>query len=149
MQLPRWRHSANGRCKVACEKTCRGAAVLEFAVTAPVFFLMVLGLIELGRGIMLKHVLTNAAQQGCRVGVVEGKANSDVTTAVNASLSILGITSDTTTVQVNDGSSDVVNANPGDEVTVIVTVPVSKVTWLPGGKYLSGNLSGQYTLRRE
>ena len=36
-----------------------------------------------------------------------------------------------------------------DEVTVIVTVPVGSITWLPGGKFLTGTLAGRYTLRRE
>jgi hypothetical protein len=35
------------------------------------------------------------------------------------------------------------------EITVVITIPVSRCTWLPGGEFLSGNLSGQYTMRRE
>jgi Flp pilus assembly protein TadG len=126
-----------------------GVAAVEFALIGPVFLLLVFGLIELGRGIMVRHMLTNAARRGCRVAVVEGKANSDVTAAVNSSLSIVGISSDTVSISVNDGSGDVGNANPDDEVTVVVSVPVSAVTWLPGGRYLSGNIAGQYTLRKE
>ena len=51
-------------------------------------------------------------------------------------------------------------AKSGDEITVLVTIPVSQVTWIPGGwvpnlqagttGYInSSTLSGQFTLRRE
>jgi hypothetical protein len=106
-------------------------------------------MIELGRGIMVIHLLTNAARQGCRVGIIEGKATSDITTAVTNALAPVGISGDVVTVDVNDNSADASTAKAGDEITVIVSVPVSKVTWLPGGTYLSGTLSGKYTLRRE
>jgi Flp pilus assembly protein TadG len=127
----------------------KGASAVEFAFIAPVMFLMILGMIELARGLMLIHMMTNAARAGCRVGILEGKANSDVTAAVNSALQPIGISTDSVTVDVNDNVSDVANCNPGDEVTVVVSVPISTVSWVPYARYLSGNISGQYTLRRE
>ncbi len=127
----------------------RAATAVEFTFLAPVIFLMLLGIIELGRGLMVKHLLTHAARQGCRLGIIEGKSTADIANAVTAALAPSGIASDTVSVQVNDNMADAITAKDGDEITVVVTVPVSQVTWLPGGKYLSGNLSGQYTLRRE
>jgi Flp pilus assembly protein TadG len=106
-------------------------------------------MIELGRGLMVRHMLTNAARRGCRLGILEGKSNADVTAAVNSALTPIGISSDTVSILVNGGSSDVMNANADDEVTVIVSVPVTTVTWVPGGQYLGSTLSGQYTLRKE
>jgi Flp pilus assembly protein TadG len=138
-------HTLHGRRK----RRQRAATTVEFALVAPLFFLMVLGLIELGRGLMVKHLLTNAARQGCRVGVVEGKGNSDINAAVSTVLAPLGISAETVSVQVNDGSGDARFAVAFNELTVKVSVPVSAVTWLPGGRYLSGTLSGQYTLRKE
>jgi len=125
------------------------AATLEFAVVAPIVFVFILALIELGRGLMVVHLLTKAARQGCRVGVVEGKSNSDITATVNGALKPLGISSDTITVDINDNVADAANAQPGDEITVVVSVPVSSVSWVPLTKYLQGNLQGKYTLRRE
>jgi Flp pilus assembly protein TadG len=116
---------------------------------APVIFIFLFGMIEIGRGVMVVHLLTNAARQGCRAGVISGKSNSDITTAVTRTLTPVGIASDTITVQVNDGTADASTAQSNDEITVKVTVPVASVTWLPGGTHLSGSLSGQYTLRRE
>ena len=127
----------------------RAVSSVEFAFVAPIFFLMLLGLIELSRGLMVKHMLLNAARQGCRVGVLEGKGNSDINAAVAAALAPIGIASDTVVVEVNDGVGDALTASADSEVTVIVSVPVSAVTWVPGGKYLSGTLSGQFTMRKE
>jgi len=98
---------------------------------------------------MVTHLLTNAARVGCRTGVVENTTTAQITTAVVNSLTQQGVSGDSTSVQVNDNSVDASTAKAGDEITVTVSVPVSKVTWLPGGQYLKGNLSGQFTLRRE
>src|SRR4051794_17890585 len=126
----------------------RAAAAVEFAFVVPIFFLFVLGLIEVGRAIMVKHMLTNSARAGCRVGVIEGKSTSDISTAVLASLSGQGINGETATVQVNDNVADASTANAGDEITVIVSVPTSNVSWVPGARYLTGgSLTGKYTLR--
>src|SRR2546422_1028142 len=43
----------------------RGAAtIVEFAVVAPIFFVLVLGLVEAGRAFMVNELLTEAARQG-------------------------------------------------------------------------------------
>jgi Flp pilus assembly protein TadG len=126
-----------------------GANTVEFAIIAPVFFIFILGLIEVGRGIMVTHLLTNAARVGCRTGIIPNTSTLQIKTAVVNSLNTQGVTSESTTVDVNDNVADASTAKQGDEITVVVKVPVSKVTWLPGGQYLHGNLSGQFTLRRE
>src|SRR5579884_3784762 len=46
----------------------RGATAVEFALVAPVFFMFILGLIELGRGMMVQSLLENAARAGVRTG---------------------------------------------------------------------------------
>jgi Flp pilus assembly protein TadG len=122
---------------------------VEFAIVAPVMFLVIFGIIEFGRALMVTHLLTNAARQGCRAGIIEGTSTSQITTIVNNTLKSQGISSDVVNIQVNDGSADASTAKAGDEITVIVTVPFSKVTWLPWVQYVTGNLTGQYTLRRE
>jgi Flp pilus assembly protein TadG len=126
-----------------------GATSVEFAIVAPVFFLMIFGLVEVCRGLMVVHLLSNAARLGVRAGVIEGQSTADIQATVGSALAAVGIDPGPVTVRVNDGATDASAANPGDEITVLVTVPVSKVTWFPGGSFLSGNLSGQYTLRRE
>jgi Flp pilus assembly protein TadG len=114
-----------------------------------VFFLILMGIVEIGRGFMVKHLLTNAARQGCRTGVIEGTSSAQITTVVNNSLSSDGVSGDGVTVQVNDGSADASAAQSGDEITVKVSVTVDKISWLPFTNYVFGSISSQYTLRRE
>jgi Flp pilus assembly protein TadG len=125
----------------------RGGAALEFALVFPVFFSFFLGLIEVARGVMVIHQLNNAARVGCRTGVIEGKASSDITTAVTNNLSGQGFSGESIAVLVNGATADASTAQAGDEITVKVSVAASGVTWVSGG--LQGTLVGQCSLRRE
>ena len=122
---------------------------MEFAIVAPLFFTFILGFIELGRGFMVQHLMTNAARQGCRVAVIEGKTNTDVTNAVVSVLGGEGISGDAVSVQVNDGTANASTAQSGDEISVTVSIPTSTVSWVPAAKFLVGTISGKYTMRRE
>src|SRR4051812_18432578 len=125
----------------------RAASAVEFAVVAPIFFLFVFGLIELGRGFMVEHQLTNAARLGCRAGTIEGKSTSDVNSVINSSLTANKIPGSTITVQVNGVTADASTAAAGDQITVTVSVPTANISWVPGAKYLTGgSLTGRYTL---
>ena len=127
----------------------RAAAAVEFAIVAQVFFLFVLGFIELGRGYMVQHLMSNAARQGCRVAVIEGRSNTDVNNAVYAVLNGQGISGDAVTVQVNDATANAGTAQAYDEITVTVSIPASSVSWVPGAQFLFGTITGKYTMRRE
>jgi Flp pilus assembly protein TadG len=108
-----------------------------------------MGLVEVGRGFMVTHLLTNAARVGCRQGVLQNQSTATITTAVNAVLSSQGINTGSTTVQVNGAVADASTAKSNDDITVIVSAPVATLTWVPVSRYLQGNISGQYTLRKE
>jgi len=53
----------------------RGQAMVEFALVAPIFFLLLFGIIEGGRFIFYYETLSNAAREGARYAIVHG-ANS-------------------------------------------------------------------------
>jgi Flp pilus assembly protein TadG len=129
----------------------RAASAVEFAVVSLVLFPMVLGIIEVGRALMVIHMLSCASQRGCRCAIIEGHANSDVLPVVENTAAAGGVTvyDSNVTVQVNNTTADCNTANSGDEITVIVGVPVSQITWVPCMQHLVGNLSAQYTLTRE
>ncbi len=124
----------------------RGTAVVEFAVVAPVFFLLVFGMIEYGRMVMVQQILTNAAREGARVGILDNSTEGNVQTAVDQYLSAANINGATRTVTPNPPSS----AASGTAVTVTVSVPFSQVSWLPAPFFL-GNTTLSYTatMRRE
>ncbi len=48
----------------SCRRNRRGTAAVEFALVAPVFFLLVFGMIEYGRMVMVQQVITNASREG-------------------------------------------------------------------------------------
>lgn len=127
----------------------QGTTVVESAIVIPVFFVFVFGLVEIGRAFMAGHLLTNAARVGCRQGVLSNATTSDITAAVDAALAQQGINGYTTTVAVNGVTADASGAQSTDEISVSISVPVSKITWLAGGNLLKGSLTGRYTLRRE
>jgi Flp pilus assembly protein TadG len=129
----------------------RASTAVEFAVVAPVFFAFILGMVEVGRGLMVQHLLLNAARQGCRTGILPSNGTSQIQDAVSTALapSNITVTSDNVSVTVNGASADPLNANSGDTVTVTVTVAFSSVSWLPSSSFLSGNLSAQYTLLKQ
>jgi Flp pilus assembly protein TadG len=124
----------------------RAAAAVEFAIVAPLFFLLVFGLIEYGRMVMVQQIITNASREGARSAVLDGATTSGVQAAVNNYLTSGSISGATVAVNPNPPTS----AQYGDPVTVTVSVPFSQVSWLPSPMYLGGKtLSSTTVMRRE
>jgi Flp pilus assembly protein TadG len=124
----------------------RGASAVEFAVVAPVFFLLIFGMIEYGRMVMVQQVITNASREGCRRAVIDGSTYNDVQAAVNNYLTSAGIKNTTLTVNPNPPNT----ATAGSPVTVTVSVPFSQVSWLPSPMFLGGTqLRATTVMRRE
>ena len=129
----------------------RAASTVEFAIVAPVFFMMVLGIIEIGRACMVTELLNEAARRACRQGVLEGTSSTTIQSTATDFLTGVGISGEDAAVYVNDvpaGSTNVQSMPAYTEITVVVTVPISNVTWTPI-TFVPGSLSGQYTMRRE
>jgi Flp pilus assembly protein TadG len=132
-----------------CRKNRTGAAAVEFAVVAPLFFLLVFGMIEFGRVVMVQQLLTNATREGARVGVLSDATSTEVKNKVVSYLSGSKITIATSNVTVSY-ATDTTLPDSGEAVTVAVTVPFSQVSWLPSPIYLSSySLSASSTMRRE
>lgn len=129
----------------------RGATAVELAFVAPVFFVIVLGLIEIGRACMVTELLTEAARRACRAGVIEHTSSTSIQSAASNFLTSMGINGESANVYVNDapaGNTNVSAMPAYTEITVVVTVPASSVSWTPVW-FVTGTLSGQYTMRRE
>lgn len=119
---------------------------MEFAVVAPVFFLLVFGMIEYGRMVMVQQVITNASREGARVAVLDGSTAADVSTAAEGLLSGASISGANISVTPNPPSSAVYGA----PVTVAVSVSFNQVSWLPTPMFLGGHtLSATTVMRRE
>ena len=128
-----------------------GASLVEFAFVAPILFVMVLAMIELGRACMVKELLTEAARQACRQSVLEGTSATTVQNTATNYVTSVGINGETAAITVNDqplGSTNLATVPAYTEITVVVSVSASSVTWV-STLFVSGTLSGQYTMRRE
>jgi len=127
-------------------KRRKGAAVVEFAVVAPVLILLLLGMIECGRMIMVQQALTTAVREGARTAIVEGASASSAIDAAESFLAGAGITGGKITVT----PSNTATAAHGQPITVAVVVPFAKVSWLPHPLFLgNAELSSTATMRRE
>ncbi|MFV1964392.1 MAG: TadE/TadG family type IV pilus assembly protein [Pirellulaceae bacterium] len=119
---------------------------MEFAIVAPLFFLLLFGMIEFGRGVLVQQMITNASREGARRAVLEGATIQEVDNVVNnylASAAILGAT-------INVDPSPPSGAAAGDPVTVTVQIPFSQVSWLPAPLFLeNATMSATSVMRRE
>ena len=109
-----------------------GAALVEMAVVFPLLLTMILGMIEMARLGMVSQLLTTAAREGCRVAVIQGKTQADVQARVNAVLAGSGISVGTVTPTPSNWAT----ASTGTAVTVSLSVPYSRVTWIPLPRFL-------------
>lgn len=72
----------------------RGAVAAEFALLLPVFLLILFGIIEFGMLMYGREVVTNAAREGARAGIVQGppkRTSGEITTIANNYLTGTGI----------------------------------------------------------
>jgi Flp pilus assembly protein TadG len=123
----------------------RAAAAVEFAIVAPVFFLLVLGMIEYGRMVMVQQVLTNASREGARAAVLDGAEWPEVEALVTSYLQSGSIAGHTCAKPSNFDTAEF-----GDPITITVSVPFNQVSWLPSPMYLGGKtLSATTIMRRE
>lgn len=129
-----------------------GAAMLEFALVLPILLALLLGIIEMGRVIMLHQVATNAAREGARRGVIPGATSANVDAAVNDYLDSAGIlqTGRTVTYKNAAGTSSKIESVPSKTpLTVEISFPYAGNTWGFTNIVGSGTVSNQVTMRRE
>jgi Flp pilus assembly protein TadG len=130
-----------------------GASAVEAALVLPLFFLVVMGVIEFGRAFMVSQLLTNAAREGARTAITAGSTNSDVASKVKQLVSdSVGVAQSKVTVTIsvnNSTSAQLADAEKRDMCEVEATVLVSDISLLPA-KYLTGaSLKGQAAMRHE
>jgi Flp pilus assembly protein TadG len=108
----------------------RGASAVELALVAPIFLMLLGGIIEFGQVYHAKHVISTAARRGVRMGSLAGSTGSQVIAAARSECTTaLGVKSAdvTVTVKVNGSSAeDPSSAVAGDAINVAVSIPFSK-----------------------
>ena len=98
----------------------RGATVVEFALTAPVFFLFLLAAFEFGWFNVMRHTADNAAYEAARHAMVPGATAREARDKANSILSIVG------TRGANVRVTPAIVTPQTDEITVTIDVPVNQ-----------------------
>lgn len=79
----------------SADQSQRGASAVEFAVIAPLFIAMLFAIVEFGMVLYTKGMVTHAAREGARYGVVyctPRRTVSEITTEVRNYLNLSGLT---------------------------------------------------------
>jgi Flp pilus assembly protein TadG len=120
-----------------------GAAAVEFAITAPVFFLFLLAAFEFGWLNVLRHTADNAAYEAARAAIVPGATAADATAKANSLLNIVGARS----AKVSITPSSVTPSTK--EVTVSIDLPMNKNGLIVPRFTSKTTLHSESTLRTE
>lgn len=108
----------------------RGAVAAEFALLLPVLLMILFGIIEFGMIMYSREVVTNAAREGARAGIVQGppkRTVGEIVAIANNYLTGTGINSVNVTFTVT--GAGLVNPN---SLTVQATYPYNfLVPYLP------------------
>ncbi len=129
----------------------RGAHTLEMAFIAPVAFVAICGVVELGRMWFVVHVLNECARGACRQAIAKGTGtvgnwSGDVTkagqtraagllgaqpSAINVVLYVDG--SSSTDLSLASGAAPTTSGGftPGSDIKVRITVNWNNVAWIP------------------
>ncbi|MFT5527356.1 MAG: Flp pilus assembly protein TadG [Pirellulaceae bacterium] len=127
-------------------KQRRGVAAVEMAIAMPLLIMLIFGMIEIGRALMVQQVLTNASREGARVAVTGGATAETVTAAVEAYAN--SIINAEVSVAITPAYPSL--AASGTPITVEVSVDYVDVGWLPTPGYLQdAELKASSVMRRE
>lgn len=100
----------------------RGQGLVEFALILPLFLLLLFGMVEFGRALMTKNILTGAAREAVRKAAVQPDSATAISVAQTRAQEVLnsaGIYG--ATVSVSDNN---VGTEPTVEVSVSYQFPI-------------------------
>jgi Flp pilus assembly protein TadG len=135
-----------------------GTAVVELAIVLPVFLMIVLGIVEFGRAIMVGQSLTSGARHGARQAIAAGSTNSSVERGIKEFLdTTLDVAPDDLDIRIEvepgpgnpDPADRLAEARAKDLVRVTVTVPFDRVAYVAGNFLDGATLRGRCAMRRE
>ena len=118
-----------------------GAVVVELAVTLPVFLLVLMGIIEVGRAMMVQQLLINGARIGARKAILSNATNTEVTQLFRDTCQATVGATVAVTVSVNGVSgADISTAEQGDLCEVNAAIAFSQVSFLPTPDWLNSTV---------
>ncbi len=121
----------------------RGVAAVEFALVAPVFFILMIAAFEFGRLNVVRHTADNAAYEAARHAMVPGATADEAIAKANGILAVVGARGATVSVSPATLGPEV------DQITVTVDVPMSQNGWITPRITSSSVIRASSTLRTE
>jgi len=117
----------------------RGVSVVEFAMIAPLLFIMIFSIIEFSRILMVQNTVTEGARHAAReASLATSLSASSVESNLRSRLSDSVPTGTEMTVAVQP--ADLTTVKSGDEIMVRVSLNYSDVSWVPTSLFrISGN----------
>ena len=126
----------------------RGQDLLEFALTLPVLWLLLMGIFDLGRATIFTTVLYSAAREGARYGIVSPDDTAGIEGTVRNKAALLNLDPTAVSVALFD-----LDTNPADVEAVRVGVTYQFTAVTPIVAVLLGSsevtLQTQATMRVE
>jgi Flp pilus assembly protein TadG len=131
--------------KARNRRSRKGAAIVEFAVCIPLVVLIVFGSIEAASMIFLRQAAVQGAYEGAKVAIKPGSTNDEVQTAVDQVLAGRNLSNITLTLN----PADVENVDPGEFITVSVSVPGDENSLFPFGPFKGRLVSADAVMVKE
>ena len=135
----------------------RGAVIVEMALILPLFFLVVLGIIEFGRAMSASQLITSAARLGARQCIVQDSTNVLVEQRIkDFCQTALGVDGNSVAVTITivpaagneDPGNEVAKAQQGDLCSVAVQVPFDDLSYIRPDFLRNKSLIGRCTMQR-
>jgi Flp pilus assembly protein TadG len=133
----------NHRSRITRTRSRRGATAVEFALTAPIFFLFLLAAFEFGWMNVIRHTADNAAYEAARTIIVPGATAAEARNKANGLLRIVGARGATITVTPSTVTTDT------EEVTVAIDVPMRRNGLITPRFTKKSTIHSESTLRTE
>jgi Flp pilus assembly protein TadG len=108
--------------------------------------MLTMGMMEVGRAVMVKQLLVNASREGARMAILPSATSQNVIAQVQSQLAASSINGTTVTLT----PALLQNAPAGTPVTVAISVNANQVSWIPNPAFtLNRTISTSTTMRRE
>jgi Flp pilus assembly protein TadG len=128
----------------------RGQTLVEFALILPVFILVLMGILDLGRAVYYSATLSNAAREAAREGIVDQTCNHVTDKAVQRAVGMQNVTATvtwttpagTTTRSCSPAAG---TASVGDLTRVVVEYDYNAATPIIGNLVGTIHLQGEST----
>jgi Flp pilus assembly protein TadG len=124
-------------------KNRKGAAMVEFAIVAPILFLFFFAAFEFCRVNMIRHTADNAVYEGARVAIIPGATAAEAEAEARLILNSLGLTN--VTVTVTPGTI----RRETEEVTVRAEIPLDQNSFIPASFTSGQSVDRELTMTRE